>query len=75
MGEEEKIFVSKFTSIRNLYTYFFLFQKKILIVDDLNTSSREGLAEMSAPLDVMISLPKGARGDSNSRYVKFMTQD
>lgn len=40
--------------------------KKILIVDDLNTSSREGLAEMSAPLDVMISLPKGARGDSTS---------
>lgn len=43
-----------------------LIGKKILIVDDLNTSSTEGLAEMSAPLDVMISLPKGARSDPNS---------
>ena len=51
---------------------FFRLQKKILIVDDLNTSSREGLAEMSAPLDVMISLPSGARSDPNARFVKFI---
>lgn len=43
-----------------------LMGKKILIVDDLNTSSREGLAEMSAPLDVMISLPSGTRSDPNA---------
>lgn len=53
-------------------TIYFLLQKKILIVDDLNTSSTEGLAEMSAPLDVMISLPKGARSDPNSRFVNFI---
>ena len=47
-------------------------QKKILIVDDLNTSSRGGLAEMCAPLDVMISLPKGTRSDPNASFVNFI---
>ena len=59
--------MSECTDVR--HDIFFLLQKKILIVDDLNTSSREGLAEMSAPLDVMISLPKGARSDPNARFV------
>ena len=59
--------MSECTDVR--HDILFLLQKKILIVDDLNTSSREGLAEMSAPLDVMISLPKGARSDPNARFV------
>ena len=64
---EGTVLVSECIAVR--HDIFFLLQKKILIVDDLNTSSGEGLAEMSAPLDVMISLPKGARGDPNARFV------
>ena len=37
--------------------HFFL-QPKILIVDDLGTSQPEGLVQMTAPNDVLISLPK-----------------
>ena len=68
MVGEGIVLVSECTDTRH-DIFFFLLQKKILIVDDLNTSSREGLAEMSAPLDVMISLPKGARSDPNARFV------
>ena len=40
---------------------FFLLQRKILILGDLNTC-KKGLPQMTAPLEVMVSLPKG--GDS-----------
>ena len=43
-------------SLKNLL-HFFL-QRKILIVDDLGTSQPEGLVQMTAPNDVLISLPK-----------------
>lgn len=42
---------------------------KILIVDDLSTNTTEGLVPMTAPLDVMISLPKG--GDSRQYDTSF----
>lgn len=57
----------EWTSSHWQQTYFL--QKKILVVDDLNTSSSEGLKEMIAPLGVMISIPKGARGNCDSRFV------
>lgn len=61
--------------LQPLTKVFPFLQKKILIVDDLNTSSSEGLKEMTAPLDVMISVPKGVRGNSNSRFVSVKTKE